>query len=89
MTSALPQPPGSRLPPASRQNRPEPVASLSRSMDEKRYPVSPIAAPPIPVEIKSLNDIGCVSPIHSQWKAPIKATPYDDQNPSPFERAAL
>src|SRR5712672_2209328 len=76
-------------PPASCQKRFMPVASLSRIIDEKRYSVSPTAAPPRPVEIMSLNDIGCVSPIHSHWNAPKMPIAYEGQNVSPLARAAL
>src|SRR5436190_2057658 len=76
-------------PPASCQKRLMPVVSLSRIMDENRYTVSPSAAPPIPVEMMSLNDAGCVSPANSHTDAPNTATPYDGQNETPLARAAL
>ena len=45
--------------------------------------------PPNPVEIMSLNDIGCVSPQHSHVKAPASAIADEPQKPIPFARAAL
>ena len=50
---------------------------------------SPRAMPPIPVEIMSLNDIGCVSPQHSQTKAPASDITEEPQKPMPFARAEL
>ncbi len=45
--------------------------------------------PPMPVEIMSLNDMGCVSPQHSQTKAPASDMTDEPQKPIPFARAAL
>ena len=54
-----------------------------------RCATSPRAMPPNPVEIMSLMDIGCVSPQHSQTKAPVSAIAELPQKPIPFARAAL
>ncbi len=62
---------------------------LSRISDERRYITSPRAMPPMPVEIMSLYDIGCVSPQHSQTNAPAIDIAELPQNPIPFARAAL
>ena len=59
-----------RKAPASLKNRFLPVAELSRIFDDMRYIISPSAIPPMPVLIMSLNDMGCVSPQHSQTNAP-------------------
>ena len=45
--------------------------------------------PPMPVEIMSLYDIGCVSPAASQMKAPVMAVSVEAQKPSPFARPEL
>jgi hypothetical protein len=50
-----------------------PVAALSRIFEDIRYIISPSATPPMPVLIMSLNDMGCVSPQHSQTKRPDSA----------------
>ena len=57
--------------------------------EEIRYATSPRAMPPIPVETMSLNDMGWVSPQHSQTKAPAIAMADEPQKPMPFARAAL
>ena len=45
--------------------------------------------PPMPVEIMSLNDMGWVSPQHSQTKAPARDMTDEPQKPIPFARAEL
>ena len=74
---------------ASRPKRPLPRLVLSRISDEMRCASSPRAMPPKPVEIMSLNDIGCVSPQHSQTKAPTSDIADEPQKPMPLARAAL
>jgi len=43
----------------------------------------------MPVLIMSFQDMGCVSPQHSQMKAPASATADEPQKPIPLERAEL
>jgi hypothetical protein len=45
--------------------------------------------PPTPVLIMSFQDIGCVSPQHSQMNAPASDMNDEPQIPMPFARAAL
>ena len=45
--------------------------------------------PPMPVETMSLNDMGCVSPQHSQTEGPTIDMADEPQKPIPFARAPL